>query len=216
MVIAIIDRKDEADRCEAVVRALLPRVTCLITPTVRDIWRSDDPVPALSGVLANGAPDELPPEEREILDEMAVRFPLSYVGRSDDRLREWAGRCAGFAPQRARQPDRLPWETPVVVSAPSGRGPRMCSTGNVSLGGVFIEDPRSKPVVGDRVILRFPALGPQAEAAAEVRWVQAKNGPARAAGFGCELAEGDRWVAAVLVNAARCAGADGGRKAAPA
>lgn len=197
MVIAIIDAKGEADRCADLTQALLPRPTCLITPTVRDIWRTDDPVPALSGVLVNGTPEDLPPSELATLEDMARRFPLAYTAWGEERLGKWGDRCLSFRPQHARQPDRLPWERPLEVEAPWAPAPLACSTGNVSLGGVLVRDARPGPSAGDRVVLRFPTLG--LKASAEVRWVKSE-------GYGCQFAEADRWVAAVLVNAARGGG----------
>lgn len=189
MVIAVIDTRREPDRCASLVRGLLPRAACLITPTVHDIWRTDSPVPPISGVLRNGAPGELPPEEQEVLAEMARRFPLAAADDGAERLAAWADRCASAEPQLPRKPDRIPWGGAAVVELPDGRAPRMCVASNVSAGGLFLVEPRSKPRVGDRVSVRFPSLGPTVRAQAIVRWVQARGTPAQPAGYGCEFVD---------------------------
>ena len=203
MVIAIIDRKGQPDLCAGIVRKVLPSAACLITPSLADIWQTDAPVPPLSGVLLYGASEDLPPEEQETLSEMARRFPFASTDSAETSLEQWASRCAAFHPQFPRQPDRYPWGCSLMVHMPRARAPRMCAAGNVSLGGLYIQDPRSKPEVGDRLSLRFPLLGSQISASAVVQWVQSKQAASRSPGYGCQFVDTELWVRGVLVNAAR-------------
>ncbi|MBI5015062.1 MAG: PilZ domain-containing protein [Deltaproteobacteria bacterium] len=205
MVIAIIDTRQTPDLCADLVRRLLPRATCLITPSVHEIWKTDVPVPPLSGLLINEGPQDLPSDDEETLVHLSQRFPVASIGSAEDTLRAWAARCLDFEPQLPRQPDRLPWKSAVVVTFPERKSSRMCSTDNVSLGGLYIEDPRSKPSVGTRLSLRFPSFGGPVASAAVVRWVQPRSTAARPSGYGCQFVDHELWVPGVLVNTARMA-----------
>lgn len=202
MVIVIVGSRGEGDCSAALVRHLIPSATCLRTSEISDLGGKGSPVPPISGVLVEGALGELPDELRELVEEMGRRFPVACTSDGAS-LQPWAASCLEATPQLPRQPERYPWQTKVLVEASVFPEVRINWSANVSRGGVYVEDPDTKPAVGDSLKITFLGFEHPVATRAVVRWVNAEDSPTHRAGYGCEFVETASWVTGLLIDAAQ-------------
>lgn len=210
MVIVIVGHRRDGACASSLVRHLVPSATCLLTSDIRDLGGKDSPVPPISGILVEGHLEELPEDMRELIEEMGQRFPLACTAECGS-LEPWAASCQESPPQLPRQPERHPWQTHVRVEASAFPAARMNSTANISRGGVYVEDPDTKPAVGEPLKITFTSFDRPLVTRAVVRWVCAEDQPSHRAGYGCQFVDIASWVSGLLIDAAQREGEPMGR-----
>ena len=165
---------------------LPPGIIPLPTSDLESLYRRGRPTVPVSGVVLCVPREQLSDLDRSVLGELEQILPIySTCGQSVMTGREFFDMCRQTNPRVPRDPYRKVLRAPAIVSPGTQNSTeRLITLGNVSQGGVFLQDPALCHDVSDLLKVRL-FNEDRVLVQTEVRWIRNRKRPGEPLGYGC-------------------------------